>query len=155
VSGTVRGIKIRGASIVMLGSYLGPDGGNAFLDFSDLPFVPRRIYTVHSVGPNATRGNHAHKKYCQLLIASAGSCRICLDDIAEQDELILSQPFEALLIPPGVWTVAKDFTPGTALTVLSSGPYDDTEFIKSREELATFNDERAKPSFPKTVGGKA
>jgi hypothetical protein len=130
-----RHLKVQGAKVIALGSYMGLDGGNAFLDFDDLPFVPRRLYTVYRVGQNVTRGNHAHGKYSQLYIASAGSCRLLLDNAISQDEVVLSLPSEGLLVPPLVWTVAADFTPGAALTVLSSGPFDPGEVIKSKDEL--------------------
>jgi hypothetical protein len=130
-----RAVKVQGVKLMSLGSHIGPAGGNAFLDFRDLPFVPRRLYTVHGVGENMTRGNHAHREYFQLLVASAGSCRVLLDDTLSQDEVMLSGPHEGLLIPPLVWTRASDFTPGSALTVLSSGPFDPAELVKSKDEL--------------------
>ncbi len=133
---------IPGTKIIALGSYLGPDGGNAFLDFKDLPFVPKRMYIVHGVRERITRGNHAHRDYSQFLIASAGSCRVLLDDTEHQDEILLTGPSEGLFVPPAIWTVVTDFAPGTALTVLSSGSYDRAEFINSKEELAAFRGQR-------------
>ncbi len=129
-------MKVDGARIISLGSHIGPDGGNDYLDFEDLPFVPRRMYMVHDVGKGVSRGNHAHRAYSQLLIASAGSCRLLLDDTISQDEVVLSKPYEGLLVPPLIWTAASDFTPGAVLTVLSSGPFDPSEFIKSKDDLS-------------------
>ena len=63
-------------------------------------------------------------------------CRIQLFDGVNADEVILSKPSESFLVGPVIWIVAADFTPGTALTVLSSGPYEKAEFIESHEELA-------------------
>jgi UDP-2-acetamido-3-amino-2,3-dideoxy-glucuronate N-acetyltransferase len=131
-------LNVEGARLIALGAHFGNDGGNAYLDFEDLPFVPRRLYTVHGVPSKSTRGNHAHRQFSQLFIASSGSCEVVLDDVTCRDEVLLGAPSDALLVPSGIWTMAKNFSPGAVLTILSSGPFEPMEFIKTWEEFLRF-----------------
>jgi WxcM-like, C-terminal len=135
-------LAVPGANLLTFGSHFDLNGGNAFVNFADLPFMPYRLYTVHDVGEGRSRGDHAHRLYSQILIASAGSCRISLYDGNVQDEVFLSRPFEALFVPPRVWTRATDFAPGSALTVLSSGPFDRSELITDVQDLVDQPDRR-------------
>ena len=53
----------------------------------DIPFEIKRIFYIYGAQPNTPRGQHAHHKTRQYLIAVNGSCHVTLDDGEKQSYL--------------------------------------------------------------------
>ena len=98
-------------------------------EFSQLPFVPKRMFWITGVPPGASRAGHAHRTCTQLLIGLSGSI---VASVTPQNgspaETTLSVG-TSLLIPPHHWLVLSDFSPGAVLGVLASEPYSPHEYI--------------------------
>src|SRR4051812_19529644 len=58
----------------------------------DLPFVPRRFFTVFGVPSTDVRGAHAHRRCHQLLVCVQGSVNAVVDDGAQRQEFVLDRP---------------------------------------------------------------
>jgi UDP-2-acetamido-3-amino-2,3-dideoxy-glucuronate N-acetyltransferase len=95
-----------------------------------LPFQPRRVFLVHEVPSDLTRGEHAHRECDQLLLCVHGRVTIWTDNGVEQQEWLLDHPAKALHVPPMVWAAQHSHSPGAVLMVLASHDYDDADYIR-------------------------
>lgn len=102
------------------------------------PFDCRRLFIIHSVPSDATRGAHAHRECHQLLIAASGSVEVHIDDGLHQKVVVLDHPRIGLYLPPLTWAVEREFSADCALLVLASHPYDPADYIHDYDDfLAT------------------
>ncbi|QFR34587.1 WxcM-like domain-containing protein [Ancylobacter sp. TS-1] len=109
-------------------------GSLAPLEFDrDLPFLPRRSFLVHSVPSGLVRGEHAHRKCEQFLIAVHGSLSVVIDDGTRRREVVLDDPTVGLYLSPMVWGIQYKFQPDTALQVYASHAYDAADYIREYE----------------------
>ena len=101
----------------------------------DLPFVARRAFVVYNV-PNAElRGEHAHRRCAQFLMAVKGSVRVVVDDGAQREEFSLDRPNLGLYLPPMTWGIQYRYAEGAVLLVLASDPYDPADYIRDYGEF--------------------
>ncbi len=107
------------------------------LDFAtQVPFEPRRFFTVFSVPTGDVRGEHAHRTCHQLLIAAAGSLSVVVDDGRSSAEVRLDNPVLGLHIPPMVWGVQYKYSSDAVLAVLASRAYDAEDYIRDYDEFS-------------------
>ena len=95
-----------------------------------LPFEPRRVFSVFGVPSREIRGEHAHRRCHQLLMCVSGSVSVMVDDGRARDTVVLARPNLALHIPPMVWASQYQYTPDANLVVLASEPYDAGDYIR-------------------------
>lgn len=113
-----------------------PRGGLAVLEPSRLGlFDCRRLFIVHDVPGDATRGAHAHRECHQLLIAASGALTVDVDDGAGRRTFRLEGPGTGLYLPPLTWGVQREFSAGCALVVLASHDYDPADYIHDEDEF--------------------
>ena len=106
------------------------------IDFNDFEtFSVERIFYVYGVPNGNVRGEHAHKKCYQFLIALSGSLKVTLDDGFDKMDIFLDSPQKGLLVPPGIWAVQHSFSFDAVLAVLASDPYDPTDYIRTYSEF--------------------
>jgi hypothetical protein len=75
-----------------------------------------------------------------VLVCTAGSLRVLVDDGVNREEILLSGPQEALYIPPMVWAEQFGHSPDAVLLVLASHPYDPDDYLRTRAAwLAALN----------------
>jgi UDP-2-acetamido-3-amino-2,3-dideoxy-glucuronate N-acetyltransferase len=101
----------------------------------DMPFVPVRLFQVGMVPTSDFRGEHAHRRCHQLLIAAAGNVDVVVDDGQVRSVVTLNSSDLALHIPPLVWGIQMNFSSDAALIVLASEGYDRTEYIEDYDEF--------------------
>ncbi len=94
-----------------------------------LPFAVERVYFVFDVPAGGERAHHAHREQHELLIPVAGGFEVHCDDGAVQTTFTLDRPEQGLLLPPMVFHHLDRFSPGAVCLVLSSGPYDPSEYV--------------------------
>jgi UDP-2-acetamido-3-amino-2,3-dideoxy-glucuronate N-acetyltransferase len=109
----------------------------------DIPFQPKRFFTVYGVPGKEVRGEHAHRTCHQLLICMSGSLWVLLDDGSHREEVLLDNPAVGLHVPPMVWTVQYRHSPEAVLLVLASEGYDPADYIRDYEEFLTLKQSRA------------
>lgn len=92
-----------------------------------LPFPIVRTYWIYG-SDGQTRGGHRHHNTRQALIAISGTVTIHMNDGVVSDNIDLNSPSRCLLVEPKDWHTMT-FGKGAVLLVLSSHPYDRSEYI--------------------------
>ncbi len=117
--------------IVSLNSASDLRGDLTAIDFTEFDYFPvQRIFYVYNVPTFKVRGEHAHRRCSQFLIALNGSLRVFLDDGISKAEVQLDTPDQGLFIPSMVWAAQSHFTNGAVLAVLASDKYDSKDYIR-------------------------
>ena len=99
----------------------------------DLGFKIERVYWLHGLASEETRGGHAHRALRQLYVCAAGEATVTLDDGKTQGIVRLHANGDGLIIGPMIWRDISDFTPGTVFLVLASAAYDENDYIRDYE----------------------
>lgn len=93
----------------------------------------RRVYYIYNVPTTESRGGHAHRRLQRTLICVSGSLDVLVDVGQGPVTVHLSEPTRGLYLPPMVWSVQTNFSPGTVCLVLASLPYDESDYIRDYE----------------------
>ena len=101
----------------------------------EVPFDIKRIYYLYDVPGGNIRGGHAHKDLFQIMIALSGSFTVTVDDGKVKRSFHLFQPYQGLLIPPGLWRDLDNFSSGSICMVLASELYDENDYFRDYEEF--------------------
>jgi dTDP-4-dehydrorhamnose 3,5-epimerase-like enzyme len=131
----IRPTAVPGVTLHVLTQARDGRGALAALELSDVPFEPRRIFTVYDVPSESTRGSHAHRKCHQFLVCLAGNLVCLVDDGRCQDEVRLDGPTHGIHIPPMIWGTQWRYTRDAVLLVLASHPYDAADYIRDHAEF--------------------
>jgi UDP-2-acetamido-3-amino-2,3-dideoxy-glucuronate N-acetyltransferase len=128
--------RVPGVSLIRLTRVDDLRGGLVAADFdADLPFLPRRFFTVFGVPSADVRGAHAHRTCEQLLICVQGAVRAVVDDGAQIQEFVLDRPDVGLHTPAMIWGTQYRYTSDAVLLVLASHPYDAGDYIRDYDEF--------------------
>ncbi len=138
-----------------------------------LPFKIGKVLVMSDIRIDDVRGNHAHYETEEILVALTGGCVVDIDDGRGRSEQVRltasaedggrrtedgpqssvislqSSDKAALLLYPHVWRVMRDFEPGTTLMVVANVKYDETDYIRNRDEFEEVS------KHWKTLGGSA
>ncbi|MBO4813335.1 MAG: WxcM-like domain-containing protein [Muribaculaceae bacterium] len=104
-------------------------------DFNEIPFKIRRTYYLYDIPGGESRGGHAHKQLYQLIVAISGSFEVTIDDGRQQKTVTLNQPYNGLLIVPGIWRTLQNFSSGSVCAVLASEVYDEDDYYREYNEF--------------------
>jgi UDP-2-acetamido-3-amino-2,3-dideoxy-glucuronate N-acetyltransferase len=95
-----------------------------------IPFVPKRYFMVMGVPNSEVRGEHAHRKCHQFLIAARGSVSVVADDGRQREEIRLDAPNLGVYLPPMIWGIQYKYTADAVLLVFASDWYDKEDYIR-------------------------
>ena len=128
--------KVNGVQLVNLPTVKAERGDLTALELPEImPFVVKRIFLVHHVSDLEIRGEHAHKKCWQFLIAAAGSITVDVTDGKIKETFLLNNPNQGLLIPPLVWGTQYNYSFDGSLLVLASEKFDPEDYLHNFEEF--------------------
>lgn len=116
-------------AILDLPTFSDPRGALTVLDGA-LPFLIKRTYWIYGAD-GQVRGGHRHQRTRQALIAITGSVSIYMNDGVISDNIVLDSPSRCLLVEPKDWHTMT-FGPGSVLLIMSSHPYDRSEYIDTK-----------------------
>ena len=109
---------------------------------SELPFEPKRIFSIFQVPSSEIRGEHAHKKCAQFIICLTGTVRILLDNGCTRREVILDRPEMGIYMPPMIWGTQYRYSPDATLLILASLEYQSEDYIRNYDEfIACLNED--------------
>lgn len=103
----------------------------------EIPFTPARYFLVFDVPTAETRGEHAHRRCHQFLIAVKGSVRVVADDGSKREEFLLDRKSLGLYLPPMVWGIQYHYSADAVLLVFASDYYDPDDYIRDYGEFLT------------------
>ena len=103
-----------------------------------LHFTPKRVFFVYNVPSVRVRGEHAHKKCDQVLVALNGSVTVVLDNAFCREEYVLNDSSTALAIPAGVWASQYQYSTETVLAVFASHDYDESDYIRDYDAYVRY-----------------
>ncbi len=101
----------------------------------EIPFKPLRYFLVFNVPTTETRGEHAHKKCHQFLIAVTGTVHVVADDGKNREEFILEHNNQGLYLPPMTWGIQYHYSSDAVLLVFASDYYDSNDYIRDYSEF--------------------
>lgn len=95
-----------------------------------LPFEIQRVYFTYDIPRGTERGGHAHINQEALIVPLSGSFEVCINEGGLWRTFLLGSPTEALYVAPMVWRELRGFSSGSICLVLSSGTYDEEDYIR-------------------------
>jgi len=101
----------------------------------NIPFQPQRCFFVHNVPSHKVRGEHAHRKCEQFLVAVHGQLSVVVDNGKQREEVRLDKPSVGLYMPAGIWGIQYKFSTDAVLAVFASDPYQSGDYIRSYNEF--------------------
>ena len=110
-------------------------GNLAVIEKECLPYSIKRVYYLFDVPSNSYRGGHAHKEQLEFLIALSGSFNVTLDNGSQKKSFLLNKPNKGLFLPTGIWRELEDFSSGAVCLVLSSGEFDESDYIRDYKDF--------------------
>lgn len=113
-------------------------GNISVIEKDILPFEIKRVYYLYDIPSNAARGGHAHKEQLEFLIPISGSFDVVLDDTKEKMTVTLNKPYKGLLIKSNVWRELGNFSSGSVCLVISSGEFDEDDYIREYDDFKTY-----------------
>lgn len=132
--------SVNDCSILELERHRGERRGDLTVVQNDgmLPFRVKRVYYLYDVPGGSSRGAHAHRSLCQLIVAASGSFQVTLDDGKLKRTFFLNRPYQGLLVRPGIWRDLDDFSSGAVCMVLASEVYEKEDYIRDYQEFIEF-----------------
>jgi|TARA_R110000787_G_scaffold89678_6_gene189713 hypothetical protein len=112
-------------------------GNLAVIEKNILPYQIKRVYYLFDVPSDSFRGGHAHKEQLEFLIALSGSFTVTLDNGKSKKSFLLNKPNKGLLLPTGIWRELEDFSSGAICLVLSSGEFEEEDYIREYSDFKT------------------
>lgn len=109
----------------------------------EIPFSPKRYFLVYDVPTAETRGEHAHLKCHQFLIAVRGSVHVVADDGHRREQFVLDKPNLGLYLPPMTWGIQYKYSEDATLLVFASDFYDSSDYIREYSAFVTRVRERS------------
>lgn len=130
------GTLVGDARLVRLQQHTDMRGSLVAAHFSDeIPFLPKRFFSVYDVPGKNVRGEHAHRGCHQFLVCLSGALSVLVDDGTERRQVRLDHPSLGIYVPPMIWTVHYQYSEGAVLFVLASDEYDPADYIRDYEEF--------------------
>lgn len=128
-----------GAKLYDIPSFSDMRGDLSVLEFEKLlPFPIKRIFYTYNVNSSQVRGEHAHKKCEQFLIAMCGSLHVIVDDGTVREEFVLDSPVQGLHLPAGCWGIQYKHSRDCVLLVLASQDYDSADYIRDYNDFLNY-----------------
>jgi hypothetical protein len=103
-----------------------------------VPFEIERVFYLYDVVGGAVRGGHAHKQLEQFIVAVMGGFTVSLWDGERRRDVELNRAYYGLYVPPPIWTDLVNFSSGAVSIVLASHVYDESDYIRDRDEFAAY-----------------
>jgi dTDP-4-dehydrorhamnose 3,5-epimerase-like enzyme len=111
-------------------------GNLYFSEFEELElFQIKRLYYLTEVGPNQTRGAHAHKSLKQIFFVLQGSFTLEVSDGEQNDKVKVNDQRKGYYVPQGVWRELSEFSRDCICLVLVSDKYEPSDYISDFSEF--------------------
>src|SRR3954447_1951806 len=125
-----------------------PRGNLTFIEGDNhAPFEIKRVFYLYDVPGGASRAGHALKTCHQMIIASAGSFDVIVDDGFDKRVFSLNRSYYGLYLPPLLWRELENFSSSSVCTVLASERYSANDYYYDYPAfLAAVTGDKFRPS---------
>lgn len=129
-------LQVGGASVHIVKRVFDQRGDLVVAHFEDeIPFQPKRFFTIFNVPETDIRGEHAHKSCHQFLMCVRGSVIATVDNGKSQKTIKLDRPNIGVYMPPMTWGIQSEYSPDAVLLVFASDEYDPDDYIRNYEHF--------------------
>jgi oxalate decarboxylase/phosphoglucose isomerase-like protein (cupin superfamily) len=129
-------MKIENVKLVTLPKILDPRGNLSFFENNNqIPFDIKRTYWIYDVPGGEIRGSHAFKESHEFIIALSGSFDVILNDGENEMKYSLNRSYYGLYVPNLLWRSIENFSTNSCALIVSSIPYDVSDYIRNFEEF--------------------
>ena len=136
-------MNLKTSKIIPLPKIFDPRGNLSFFENSNqIPFDIKRTYWIYDVPGGEIRGSHAFKDSHEFIIALSGSFEVILNDGKKEIKYSLNRSYYGLYIPNMLWRRIENFSTNSLALVVSSVPYDGTDYIRDFEEFKILRNEK-------------
>ena len=136
---------MEGIAIIDLPKILDSRGNLSFFENSNqIPFDIKRTYWIYDVPGGEMRGSHAFKKSQEFIIALSGSFDVVLNDGVNEIKYSLNRSYHGLYVPNLLWRSIDNFSTNSLVLIVSSIPYDTTDYIRDFDEFKIIRNEAKK-----------
>ena len=133
------------AKIIDLPKILDPRGNLSFFENSNqIPFDIKRTYWIYDVPGGEMRGSHAFKESDEFIIALSGSFDVVLNDGKNEMKYNLNRSYYGLYVPNLLWRSIENFSTNSLALIVSSVPYDSSDYIRDFDEFKMIRNEAKK-----------
>jgi UDP-2-acetamido-3-amino-2,3-dideoxy-glucuronate N-acetyltransferase len=124
------------ACLITIPGYQDDRGVVSVVDWENsLPFVPKRFYYIRNANDAVRRGNHAHWREGEVILALSGSFTVLADDGQRRREFQLDRPCVGLYIPPMTWHELYGFSADAICAVFASERFDPLDYCHDYEKF--------------------
>ena len=121
--------------IIELARHFDPRGNLSVIEqLKDIPFEIVRTYWIYDVPGGEERWGRAFKEGQEFIVSLSGSFDVILDNGVNKEVFTLNRSYYGLFIPNGVWRVLDNFSTNAVALVLTSTPYDESDYIRDYKE---------------------
>jgi len=99
-----------------------------------VPFDISRAYWIYDVPAGEERHGHAFRRATEMIVALSGSFDVVTDSGKGEERVHLGRSFYGLLVPPMTWRRLDNFSTNSVALVLSSTNYDESDYLRDRNE---------------------
>ncbi|MEI8202339.1 MAG: FdtA/QdtA family cupin domain-containing protein [Bacteroidota bacterium] len=111
-------------------------GNLSFIESEEhIPFSIKRTYWIYDVPGGQKRSGHAYKTQHEFIIAISGSFDVVVHDGKTSAKYSLNRSYYGLYIPNMNWRSLENFSTNSLCLILSSGIYDETDYITNLKEF--------------------
>lgn len=103
------------------------------IDFSALPFLPRRIFYVSNVPAGTVRGEHAHREGQQIIFCLSGAIEVELRSGNTREFVVCTDNGMGLLIHPGTWSNQSYVKENSLILVVCSHAFTENSYVGDQD----------------------
>jgi len=128
--------EFQNVHVVEMGKQIDARGSLAFVELLRLcGFTPKRLFFLDDFTEGTIRGNHAHKACQQVIFVLRGQAQIEVDDGHMFSTTILKNDNRILHVKAMTWLTIVDALKDSLILVAASDEYDESDYLRSREEF--------------------
>ena len=95
-----------------------------------ISFDIKRAYWIYDVPGGQYRGGHAYRTQQEFIVALSGSFEVQIRNKAgETEHYFLNRSYYGIYVPAMTWRQLTDFSTNSLALVLSSGAFDESDYI--------------------------
>lgn len=135
-------IKVKNSGVIKLQMFRDKEGdGDMFIAEAtkNIPFKIKRVFFVNNPKrKKSVRGEHAHKKFNQVIFCINGSFILNLDDGHTKQSILMNDPSVGIILGPKLWHTIADLSKNCNILVLADDFYREDDYIRDYEEFINY-----------------